>query len=116
MRALFLSVLLAPALAVWADTAPDGVPQPPELPAAQSAEEAAILVLPPVAEETVVRQLGRVTVEEYRVQGRLQHTRITPRHGVSYYLEDRDGEGRHQRRSSDFDTDVVAPKILFGQW
>ena len=118
MRApLFIAAILMSATA-WADTDSvlDGVPQPPQLPAPQTAEEAAVVVLPPLAEEVMIRQLGGVQIEEFRVHGRLQHTRITPRHGYSYYLENRDGEGRHSRRSSDFDTGVVAPKALIGQW
>ena len=33
-------------------------------------------------------------IEEYRVQGQLQVVKVTPRRGKTYYLIDRNGDGR----------------------
>lgn len=43
-------------------------------------------------------------VEEYRVAGQLRMVKVTPVRGATYYLYDRDGDGR-----LDSDKDGVAP-------
>ncbi len=40
------------------------------------------------------------TVEEYRANGRLYMIKITPKHGVPYYLVDDRGDGKFARQES----------------
>lgn len=40
-------------------------------------------------------------VEEYRVNGRLTHVRVTPKRGVPYSLRDTNNDGRLDNRDSD---------------
>lgn len=44
------------------------------------------------------------TVQEYRIGGQLRMVKVTPPRGPSYYLYDRDGDGRF-----DNDRNAVAP-------
>ena len=43
-------------------------------------------------EVTIVRR-GEDTVEEYRIRGRVYMIKVTPPHGVPYYLVDQSGDG-----------------------
>lgn len=52
---------------------------------------------PSLEPEVTIREQGEQTVEEYRIAGRLYAIRITPRHGVSYYLIDVKGDGNFSR-------------------
>lgn len=55
----------------------------------------------PVEPEVTILQRGGDRVEEYRVNGRLYMVKVTPPHGVPYYLVDRAGDGvmiRQDRR------------------
>lgn len=61
------------------------IPPPPGMPADDLEPQVTIL------------QKGADKVEEYRLQGRLFMIKITPPHGVPYYLVDETGEGRYTR-------------------
>jgi hypothetical protein len=50
------------------------------------------------------------TVEEYRVAGKLYMIRVTPSHGVPYYLMDRQGDGNFARM------DTLAAPVSVPQW
>lgn len=44
--------------------------------------------------EVTTRTVDGDQIEEYRVQGQLQVVKVTPKRGKTYYLIDRNGDGR----------------------
>jgi hypothetical protein len=56
---------------------------------------------------TIQRRDGQ-TIEEHRVRGRLYMVKVTPEHGVPYYLIDQDGKGDFTRRDN-LDTGTRPP-------
>ena len=114
---LLVATLLLPLAAAHAqDAAPaadDGLPQLNEAPPPP----------PPIVEEgfpagaedsfepevTIVQRDNEV-VEEYRVRGQLYMVKVTPLHGVPYYLVDEEGNGRMVRR------DGVTPRLAVPMW
>jgi uncharacterized protein DUF2782 len=94
VRSLVAVLLLALALplAAQAPVKPPNlqpVPEPPPPPG---------LELDPALEPQVtILKRGTDTVEEYRVAGKLYMIKVTPAHGVPYYLVDRQGDGKFVR-------------------
>lgn len=66
---------------------PEAPPPPPGLQADDPAAEPDI---------TIIKK-GEDTVEEYRINGELYMMKITPSHGVPYYLQKEDKEGGWSR-------------------
>ena len=58
---------------------------------------------------TIVKK-GTDTVEEYRINGELYLMKITPAHGVSYYLQKQDQEGGWSR------LDGPTPPLVIPKW
>lgn len=58
------------------------------------------VVVPDNAKVTITKKQD-LTIEEYRVGGRLYMIKITPKHGKPYYLIDDRGDGRFARRGSE---------------
>lgn len=54
----------------------------------------------PQPEVTIIHQKD-MTIEEYRVNGKLRYAKITPSKGKPYYLVDRDGDGSLEYRYDD---------------
>lgn len=50
-------------------------------------------------EVTITKQTEQ-TIEEYRSGGKLYMIKITPKHGVPYYLVDDKGDGKFSRQES----------------
>jgi Protein of unknown function (DUF2782) len=48
---------------------------------------------------TITKEAGQ-TVEEYRANGKVYMIKITPKHGVPYYLVDNQGDGKFVRQES----------------
>lgn len=48
---------------------------------------------------TIIKEVGQ-TVEEYHANGKLYMIKITPKHGVPYYLVDDRGDGKFVRQES----------------
>ena len=44
--------------------------------------------------DVTTREVDGDRIEEYRVQGQLHVVKVTPRRGPTYYLVDRNGDGR----------------------
>jgi Protein of unknown function (DUF2782) len=65
-------------------------PPPPPLSADESIDEPQV---------TIIKQTEQ-TVEEYRANGILYMIKITPKHGVPYYLVDDRGDGKFVRQES----------------
>src|SRR3990167_6928662 len=90
MRFLFFLLLSGFSLAAFAhapDAAPDDVP-----------------------EVTITKETEQ-TVEEYRIGGKLYMIKITPKHGVPYYLVDDLGDGKFVRQES-LDSGLRVPRWI----
>jgi len=95
MRRLFALALLGIALPLAAQQLPklEPLPEPPPAPPG--------LALDPALEPQVtIIKRGEDKVEEYRVNGKLYAMKITPAHGVPYFLMDIAGDGSMVRRDS----------------
>jgi hypothetical protein len=77
------------------------LPEPPPPPPGMQVDSA---VEPAV---TIIKR-GEDQVEEYRVNGKLYMQKVTPAHGVPYYLIDERGDGSWARRDS-LDTGLRVP-------
>ena len=65
--------------------------------------------------EVTIQRRGTETIEEYRMNGRLYMVRVTPAHGVPYYLIDNVGRGEFVRHDN-FDTRIRPPMWVIHQW
>ena len=95
VKSLFLCALLALSLpqAGFAATPADAVlleevPPPPNA-ADDGSPDASVTEEPQVT----IRKKGKDTVEEYRINGELYMMKVTPDHGVPYYLHKEDSNG-----------------------
>ncbi len=75
-------------------------------------EEAQQAMEPKVTIHTDKRGL----VEEYRLNGALYMLKITPKHGLPYYLVDADGDGELESRRNELDPDVMIPSWMIFRW
>lgn len=92
MRRFALLACLVIALPVLAQQPPklDPVPEPPPPPPGMQDD---------VDEPQVtITRRGEDRVEEYRIRGKLYMVKVTPPHGVPYYLVDQAGEGQFVRQ------------------
>jgi hypothetical protein len=104
MRRLLALGLLGIALPLAAQQPPklEPLPEPPPPPPG--------LALDPALEPQVtITRRGEDKVEEFRVNGQLYALRVTPPHGISYWLMDTTGEGTMMRRDS-LDTGLRVPQ------
>lgn len=92
---LFLLVLcVLPALVMAADK-----PRPADLQPLEEAQSPPNTLDNPNADDSVlepqitIRKKGTETVEEYRINGELYMMKITPAHGVAYYMHKEDQNG-----------------------
>ena len=107
---LLFGAALATMSAIAADRPPNlqPVPEPPPPPPG--------LALDPALEPQVtIIKRGSDTVEEYRVGGKLYMVKVTPSHGVSYYLIDEKGDGRMTRQDS-LDSGIRPPMWVIHSW
>ena len=58
--------------------------------------------------QVTIQRRGTDQIEEFRIRGRLYMVKVTPAHGVPYYLLDQDGKGDFTRRDS-LDTGTRPP-------
>lgn len=65
-------------------------------------------------EVTITKQVDQ-TVEEYRVGGKLYMIKITPKHGVPYYLVDDLGDGKFVRQES-LDSGLRVPRWIIHEF
>ena len=107
-RTLVAVLVLALALPVAAQTKGkpgnlQPVPEPPPPPAGYELD-------PALEPQVTIIKRGTDTVEEYRVGGKLYMLKVTPAHGVPYYMMDRQGDGRFVRE------DIQGPNIRPPMW
>jgi hypothetical protein len=69
------------------------LPEPPPPPPSMQAD-------PSLEPQVTITKRGEDKVEEYRVNGKLYMQKVTPSHGVPYYLIDDRGDGTWSRRES----------------
>jgi len=98
--ALLAGLLAPPALAQKGEPLPAVPPPPPEMAPFDAALEP----------QVTIRKQGADTVEEFRVQGRLYMMKVTPSHGVPYYLVDEKGDGSMVRR------DTLDSRLFVPMW
>jgi hypothetical protein len=60
--------------------------------------------------QVTIKRRDNETVEEFRVAGQLYMIKVTPTHGVPYYLMDRQGDGNFSKM------DAPSPPISVPQW
>ena len=90
-KSLFLCALLLLSLpqagfaAAPANAEPlEDVPPPPKVQDGEAIDE---------EPQVTIRKKGKDTVEEYRINGELYMMKVTPEHGVPYYLHKEDQDG-----------------------
>lgn len=70
---------------------------------------------PSLEPQVTIQRRGTETVEEFRVRGRLYMIKVTPAHGVPYYLIDEYGRGDFTRRDT-YDTGTRPPMWVIHQF
>lgn len=70
---------------------------------------------PTLEPQITIQRRGEQTIEEYRMNGRLYMVKVTPAHGVPYYLIDENGRGDFTRRDT-FDTGTRVPMWVIHQF
>lgn len=93
-RLLLLLALLS--LSAAAQQPPAGlqpIPEPPPPPPGLQPD-------PGLEPQVTITKRGEDRVEEFRMNGKLYMLKVTPPHGVSYYLIDEKGDGRMSRQES----------------
>lgn len=107
MRLLSFLLLSALSLSAYAQPPVPSNLEPLPPPPAFEAEEA-----PGEPEVTITKETEQ-TVEEFRANGRLYMIKITPAHGVPYYLIDDRGDGKFTRQES-LDSGLRVPRwVIF---
>jgi hypothetical protein len=107
MRRLLCPLLMALAMSALAADRPAGLeplPDAPPPPAGVNLDD------PADAPEVTITKRGEDKVEEYRMNGKLYQIKVTPPHGVPYYLVDETGGGVLQRR------DNIGPNVSPPMW
>ena len=95
MRRLLALALLGIALPLAAQQPSrlEPLPEPPPPPPGLEPD-------PALEPQVTITRRGEDKVEEYRVNGRLYAVKVTPPHGVPYFLMDVTGDGTMIRRDS----------------
>ena len=84
------------------------LPEPPPPPPGMELD-------PSLEPQVTIQRRGSETVEEFRIRGRLYMVKVTPAHGVPYYLIDENGRGDFARRDT-YDTGTRPPMWVIHQW
>ena len=84
------------------------IPEPPPPPPGMELD-------PALEPQVTIRKRDQETIEEFRIRGRLYMIKVTPAHGVPYYLVDDTGKGDFSRRDT-YDTGIRPPMWVIHQW
>ncbi len=111
MRRVMLALLLAVTFPVFAQKSgpPPGaqpLPEPPPPPPGVDS---------PDEPQVTITKRGEDKVEEYRVNGKMYMMKVTPPHGVPYYLVDDNGDGTWSRQQPT-DSGVRVPRWVVHSW
>ena len=107
MRRLLFALLAAVALNASAQSRPSNLqplPEPPPPP--RSLED-------PLEPQVTITKRGEDKVEEFRMNGKLYKVKVTPPHGVPYYLVDDRGDGAFSRHDIQ-DSGLRVPMWVIG--
>ncbi len=63
--------------------------------------------------QVTITTRGEDRIEEYRVGGKLYMIKVTPSHGVPYYMVDSKGDGKFSRQES-LDSGLRVPQWVIG--
>ena len=97
MRRLIIILLFSLTLPSYAQNSAPPYLQPlPEIPLPPG-----MISDPALEPQITIIKRGEDTVHQYRIGGRLYMIKVTPPHGVAYYLIDDRGDGRFVRHSLD---------------
>ena len=110
LSALLPALLLAATLPVAAQNRPadlQPLPEPPPPPPGA--------VDPALEPQVTIVQRGDNKEEQYRINGQLYMIKVTPRHGVPYYLIESKGDGTWARQES-LDTGLRVPMWVIGNF
>ena len=117
MRLLLAAIIAAFAVSAIAQSAPRPRPpgtnpleEPPALPPASLVEEPKSLAEIEQRAQVSTRVEGDNTISEYRVNGKVFMTRVTPKHGRPYVMIDHRGDGTFTRM------DPLEPGLRVPQW
>jgi len=103
---VMFALLAIPAMADDTPSKLEAVPAPPPIPAGVTEDDFEPQV-------TIIKR-GEDTVEEYRHNGKLYMVKVTPPHGVPYYLVDRKGDGVFARETAD--PQLSVPMWVIKRW
>src|SRR3990167_6026289 len=108
LRKLIFLALCAPLAALAADAQPqlEPLPEPPPPPPGYEPDPAS------EPQVTIVKR-GEDTIEEYRVNGELYMQKVTPSHGVSYYLVKETVDGGWARMDGPGERLAIPNWVLF---
>ena len=110
MRRLIPALLLLAAFSAGAQTPPSGLQPLPEAPPPPPG------VFDPALEPQVtIVQRGDSKEEQFRVNGKLYMIKVTPPHGVPYYLIESKGDGTWARQES-LDSGLRVPMWVIGNF
>jgi hypothetical protein len=109
MRRLLFTLLSLFALTAAAQNPPpklEPLPEPPPPPPGVTSES--------VEPQVTIIKRGEDKVEEYRVNGKLYMMKVTPPHGVPYYLIDNQGNGSWIRNDAMTGNGLSVPMWVIG--
>lgn len=109
MRRSSLLLVSLFALNALAQTPPpklEPLPEPPPPPAGLADES--------LEPQVTITKRGEDKVEEYRVNGKLYMLKVTPPHGVPYYLMDDRGDGNWVRQDATSGSGLRVPMWVIG--
>lgn len=91
LSCLGIALFASPLLATAADKkTPDNLEPLEEVPPPPKAIDGEVLEGEP---QVTIRKKGAETIEEYRINGEMYMMKVTPEHGVPYYLHKEDQQG-----------------------
>src|SRR3954470_21082120 len=108
MRNLLALLLFCAALPALGADRPGNlqpIPDPPPPPPGYELD-------PALEPQVTILKRGTDTVEEYRLAGKLYMIKVTPAHGVSYFLVDREGDGKFVRDDASAGNNIRPPMCV----
>ena len=107
LAAVLLAALGLAALPVGAQTQGkppnlQPIPEPPPPPPGYELD-------PALEPQVTIIKRGTDTVEEYRIGGKLYMIKVTPPHGVPYYMIDQRGDGKFVRDDTNIGSQIRPP-------
>jgi Protein of unknown function (DUF2782) len=92
---------------------PQGLESLPDMPELSARVQSGEALEPP---DVRIVPKKDVTIEEYRIRGRLYRIKVIPVKGPPYYLLDQDSDGRMETTMSEIYSDFVVPSWVLFSW